>query len=275
MKLGAKVLLLTDFSQISGYATGYAMEIASKLNAKVEILHILNTPMDWVKLAKEKEQYYPETLRAIASAKTKLNSAVEEFRKAGVSTTSSLVFNFGPENVHDHVQKAGSDLVIMGSSGLQGSKSFRVIGSNAQRVLRNVKVPVLVVKKGNGKPEIKTIAFATTLLENQKKSFLILKEFAALLGAKINLVFINTPYSFVETEEFEKRLEKFGITEEDVTLINALDLELGIIFLEKKNRPDLIVTAKTEKFGVTRIIDPSFTENLVRLYDLPVLSFHI
>lgn len=274
MKIGAKVLLLTDFSQISGYATDYALEIASKLKAKVEILHILNTPVDWVKLAKEKEQYYPETLRAIASAKSKLNSVVEEFQRAGVTTTSSLVFNFGPENVHDHVQKAGSDLVIMGSSGLQGSKSFRVIGSNAQRVLRNVKVPVLVVKKGNGKPEIKTIAFATTLLENQKKSFLILKEFAALLGAKIKLVFINTPYNFVETEEFEKRLEKFG-NPEDVTLINALDLELGIIFLEKKNRPDVIVTAKTEKFGVTRIIDPSFTENLVRLYDLPVLSFHI
>ncbi|MDO8968029.1 MAG: universal stress protein [Algoriphagus sp.] len=274
MKIGAKVLLLTDFSQISGYATDYALEIASKLKAKVEILHILNTPVDWVKLAKEKEQYYPETLRAIASAKSKLNSVVEEFQRAGVSTMSSLVFNFGPENVHDHVQKAGSDLVIMGSSGLQGSKSFRVIGSNAQRVLRNVKVPVLVVKKGNGKPEIKTIAFATTLLENQKKSFLILKEFAALLGAKIKLVFINTPYNFVETEEFEKRLEKFG-NPEDVTLINALDLELGIIFLEKKNRPDVIVTAKTEKFGVTRIIDPSFTENLVRLYDLPVLSFHI
>lgn len=274
MKLGSKVLLLTDFSQVSGYATSYALEIASKLKAKVEILHILNTPVDWVKLDKEKEQFYPETLREMALAKTKLNNVVQGFQDAGVNTTSTLVFNIGPENVHDNVQKAGSELVIMGSSGLQGSTSFRVIGSNAQRVLRNVKVPVLVVKKGNGKPEIKTIAFATTLLENQKKSFLILKEFVALLGAKINLVFINTPYNFVETDEFEKRLEKFG-NPEDVTLINALDLELGIIFLEKKNRPDVIVTAKTEKFGVTRIIDPSFTENLVRLYDLPVLSIHI
>jgi nucleotide-binding universal stress UspA family protein len=250
------------------------LEIASKLKAKVEILHILNTPVDWVKLAKEKEQYYPETLREIASAKIKLNTVVEEFQKAGVNTTAQLVFNFGPENVHDHVRKADSDLVIMGSSGIQGSQSFRVIGSNALRVLRNVKVPVLVVKKGDGKPEIKTIAFATTLQENQKKSFLILKEFAALLGAEINLVFINTPYNFVETEEFEKRLEQSGITEE-VPLINALDFELGIIFLEKKNRPDLIVTAKSEKFGLTRLIDPSFTENLVRLYDLPVLSIHI
>ena len=59
MKTISNILLLTDFSEVSENAIAYALFIAQKTNAEIEIMHIFNTPIDWVKLPLDKEKMYP------------------------------------------------------------------------------------------------------------------------------------------------------------------------------------------------------------------------
>lgn len=276
MKAGSKILLLTDFSEVASHAASYALLIASKINGQVEIMHVLQPPVDWIKLPKENEQFYPETKMEIAHANAMLSDLVHSFENSGIKAMPSLLYNYGPENVFSHVQNSKADLVIMGSRGMGASRSL-MLGSNALKVLRNVKTPTLVVQKASGKAEFKKIAFLTTLEDDQLEVYSKLKEFAELLDATIELVFINTPYNFFESKETDKMFAEF-IEDSSLVkkiLINAHNMERGILFYSENFQPDLLVLAKSDKPGLVKLFNPSLTENLVLEHDFPILSINI
>jgi nucleotide-binding universal stress UspA family protein len=276
MKTGFKILLLTDFSEAATHATQYARQIASKTNSQMEVMHILQTPVDWVKLPKDREQFYPETREEIAKAKAKLSVVAHEMESSGIKTSTNLMYSFGPENVFAHVNHSNADLVIMGSQGMGADRSF-FLGSNAQKVLRNVKTPTLVVKKMPSKPTLEKIAFLSTLEEDQLEVADKIKALAAVLGASIDLVFINTPYNFFESPETDSKFARFEIEFPSARriLINAHTLERGFVMYIESYQPDLLVLAKSDKPGIVKIFSPSLTENLVREQDFPILSIPI
>lgn len=273
MNTGSKILLLTDFSEVAGHAASYAKLIAPKINGQVEVMHILQTPVNWIKLPKDREQFYPETKKEIANANAKISEMVHSFEISGIKAAACLIYSFGPENVFSHVQNSKADLVIMGSRGMGVSRSF-MLGSNALKVLRNVKTPTLIVQKASEKTAIKKIAFLTTLETDQELVYARIKDFASLMGAEIDLIFINTPYNFFENEETDRKFVKFAESSVKVNrvLINANNMERGILFYSENYQPDLLVLAKSDKPGLVKLFSPSLTENLVQEHDFPVLS---
>lgn len=54
-----KILVPTDFSDCANASSEYAIRLAKKMNAEIHFLHLQFTPVDWVKLSKEKEKLYP------------------------------------------------------------------------------------------------------------------------------------------------------------------------------------------------------------------------
>lgn len=273
MNTGSKILLLTDFSEVADHAASYAKLIATQINGQIEVMHILQTPVNWIKLSKEKEQFYPETKKEIATANAKLSEMVHSLEISGIKAAACLIYSFGPENVFSHVQNSKADLVIMGSRGMGVSRSF-MLGSNALKVLRNVKTPILIVQKASGKTAIKKIAFLTTLETDQEPVYARIKDFASLMGAEIDLIFINTPYNFFESEETDRKFARFTDSSVKVNrvLINAHNMERGILFYSENYQPDLLVLAKSDKPGLVKLFSPSLTENLVQEHDFPVLS---
>lgn len=276
MKKGAKILLLTDFSEVTEYAYLYARQIAAKIKGVVEVLHVLTTPVDWVKLRKESEQYYPETLQKIAIAKSKLSELVNRLEHEGIQAFPTLIYSFGSEDVFAHVNHANPDLVIMGSQGRGVNKNF-ILGSNAQKVLRQVKIATLIVKEPPTKSEIKKVAFLTTLEENQKSILEQIKDLGELMRFDLELVFVNTPYNFFETEDTDRMIKNFlqASKGSQIKLINAHNLERGILYYSEKEQPDLFVIAKSYKPGIVKLFSPSLTENMVRDYNFPILSISL
>lgn len=276
MNTGSKILLLTDFSEVAVHAAFYAKLITTQIKGQIEVMHILQTPVNWIKLPKDKEQFYPETKKEIASANARLAEMVHSLEISGIKATACLIYSFGPENVFSHVQSSKADLVIMGSRGMGVSRSF-MLGSNALKVLRNVKTPILVVQKASEKPEIKKIAFLTTLETDQEPVYAKIRDFAKLIGATIDLVFINTPYNFFENDETDRKFARFE--EDSVTvnrvLINAHNMERGVHFYSENSTPDLLVLAKSDKPDLVKLFRPSLTENLVRERDFPILSISV
>ena len=57
------ILVPTDFSETANRAADIAIAIAEKSGAEIHFLHLQITPVPWVKLDKEKEQRFPETLK--------------------------------------------------------------------------------------------------------------------------------------------------------------------------------------------------------------------
>ena len=100
------------------------------------------------------------------------------------------------------------DLIVMGSHGASGFKEM-FIGSNAEKVVRNSEIPVLIIKKEAGDFEVKKFVFASDFADEIKKPFAKVVEFANKFDAELHLVMINTPSSFKPTHIANEIMSSF------------------------------------------------------------------
>jgi nucleotide-binding universal stress UspA family protein len=267
-----KLLIPTDFSNCARNAEALGLELAQKSNAEIHFLHIVHTPIEWVGLPLEKENLYPETKAAIANAKSELAILSRKAEALGLSSKEHLVYNRGRQEIFEILKRYEIDLVIMGSNGAQGFKEM--LGSNAQMMVRYSPVPVLVVK--DTRPEIKNIVFASNFEAVPLSSATLVNQLAQILNAKIQLLFVNTPYDFRETHEVEADMRAFikeaALENATPHIYNALNAERGIARFAEQNKTDLIVLASVSKSELVKLIASSLRENLVNHVNVPVLS---
>lgn len=273
-----KILLLTDFSVVSEYATKYALQIAEQTKATVEFLHVINTPVDWVKLPLEHEQYYPETKAQIGTAKAKLSALNNTFSKKGIKSTESLVYNIGAENIPRYINDKDYDLVIMGSHGANGFREI-TLGSNAQKVVRHTKVPTLIVKQAPKTDRFKRMVIASNFETSKQEFHNSLFDLSTQLQTQLDLLYVNTPYRFKETEVIEAQLSAFceqcAPTPCGKHHVDALNEERGVAYFMKQSNADILAIATTGKSSLMQLFSPSVTEAVINHLDVPTLVFHI
>ncbi|MGM0579563.1 MAG: universal stress protein [Bacteroidota bacterium] len=278
MKTINKILLLTDFSDIANNAVEYALQIAKKVKAEIEILHLISTPVDWVKLTLDKEKIYPETKAEIGIAKSKLTELLKQFTDQGIKATKTIVYNVGTQNISQFIKEDKYDLIVMGSHGYKGIIDFAV-GSNVTNVIRNTKIPVLVVKTPLKRALFRRIVMSSTFEEKQKAYFDHIRGYASDLEAKIDLLYINTPYHFKETKEIEDMLSLFDKDCPDNMCnkhhVDAFNEERGIQFFMEKTDADLFAIATERKSNFSHFFSLSLTEAIINHLQIPVLIFHV
>lgn len=139
------IMIATDGSENSNRAVTYGIEIAKLSGATVHALYVVDTssfssiPMDagWEAMYQILKK---EGEKAVASIKEQgKNSGVRVEEELGEGHPSDEIINFAKEN--------GIDLIIMGTLGKTGINRF-LIGSVAEKVVRNSSVPVMVVRSG-------------------------------------------------------------------------------------------------------------------------------
>ena len=277
MKPFKNILLLTDFSEVSRNAMEYALLIAKKTNAEVELMHIVNTPVDWISISMEQEKLYPETIEQIITAKNNLQEMLQVFKENSVEAKEAIVFNVGVENIPKYIESKSLDMVIMGSHGASGIKEY-TLGSNAEKIVRNLKFPVLVVKNKLKTNNLSSIVFASNFTKNQLKPFEVLRNFAELLHTQLHLLYINTPYNFKETPEIEQMTTLFCGNCEDKACrkhtYNAFNEERGVKEFMKNEPIDIFTVATEGRSSFAQLFSPSLTENIINHLHIPVLSMH-
>ena len=270
-----KILIPTDFSTCARAAEDYAFNLARKIKAELVFLHIIITPVDWAKLTKEQEDFFPETKAAIAGAKEKLKVLLSRAETEGVESRKLLVFNDGNEKIHKYVESEHIDFVVMGSHGQYGFKEH-MLGSNTYSMIRRSSVPVFVIKENNAKTAINKLIFATNFREETGEAFRSAEALAETMGAKLDILFVNTPTYFMETNDIinvgESYLKEFSNYAYDINIIDAFKEERGIIQFAEKSKSDGIAVITFGKSDLMQYFSPSITENLIAMTDLPVIS---
>jgi nucleotide-binding universal stress UspA family protein len=270
-----KILVPTDFSTCAKAAEDYAFNLAKKIKAELVFLHIIITPVDWAKLTKEQEDFFPETKSAIASAKEKLKVLLSRAQIEGIESRKLLVFNDGNEKIHKYVESEHIDFVVMGSHGQYGFKEH-MLGSNTYSMIRRSSVPVFVIKENNDKTAINKLVFATNFREETGESFRSAEALAETMGAKLDILFVNTPTYFMETNDIinvgKSYLKEFSNYAYDINIIDAFKEERGIIQFAEKSKADGIAVITFGKSDLMQYFSPSITENLIAMTDLPVIS---
>lgn len=270
------IIVPIDFSKQSEVALKVAAKIATKHNAELYVLHMLElSPVIMsdtgyvsqehiVHLIKIGEKRFVDFLNKPYLKDVMVIPIIKHYK----------VFS----EVNEIVEKHKADLVVMGSHGTDGLKEI-FIGSNTERVVRNSDVPVLVVKGEGTNFKYERIVFATDFKQESVDAILKAMTFARLLGAELNLVYINTPAdAFLSTIDANRKISntlnkvKLGL---EVAIYNDYTIEKGIFNYAESINADIIGIPTHGRKGLSHFFIGSIGEDIANHSKIPVVTFKI
>jgi nucleotide-binding universal stress UspA family protein len=158
-----KILVPIDFSEAADKALDYALDVADKYGASVEILNVVEralVPLMTYPTVGYARSYMmgvaPATLPVWAGAYSKelratsekmLSEAVKKAKKAKLTLniSTAIVEGRAANKIVERAKDGGFDLIVMGSRGL-GALDEIILGSISSKVADNAECPVMIVK---------------------------------------------------------------------------------------------------------------------------------
>jgi nucleotide-binding universal stress UspA family protein len=267
-----KILIPTDFSPCAQDAAIVGIEVAKRAGAEVLFLHLSEKG--------EMVSHVPRPALAKAPAallgyeKNALNELVKKAEKEGVNAFPMLVMNAGNKTILDYVLPHAVSMIVMGSHGATGIREF-IWGSHTQKVVKNARIPVLVVKHVPDQIGFKNILFASEFKEGPRQGIERILDFANLWKAKLHFLYVNTEPELVTEEVATQTLHLFAaqfpgkVATESVAETN--DVEFGISQFAHESGADLIAITTHEKSAIWGLFTSSIAEKLVNHQELPLL----
>ena len=141
-----RILVPVDGSPTSAKGLQEAIKLAKGSAAKLRLLHVVEEYAAFA--APETGVNIAPLLDALKSGGRKILARVErKARSAGARPETALVEDFGgrtADAIIDNARRWRADLLVMGTHGRRGFKRA-LLGSDAELVVRNSRVPVLLV----------------------------------------------------------------------------------------------------------------------------------
>jgi nucleotide-binding universal stress UspA family protein len=270
-----RILIPTDFSACAKNALQFGAAIAAVTGAEILLLHVIYTTTGLENIP-EKLDDYPEVNAAVTNAKTSFKRENDNPALKNIKVTTQLDVGTPFQVILLTAKRWKPDLIIMGSHGAE-EVNHPFVGSNAQKVLRGAECPVLSVQKSHSVKNLKKLTYASNFEPGSEKASTKILGIAEALGAKVNLLFVNTPLNFRDTKYINERLDWFEKTAENVKFTRAIycdyDVNRGVAnyLSDKKDGIAALVTR-------TRQGLPSYTlgiaESVAYLSPVPVLSMN-
>ena len=273
------ILVPTDFSKNCTKAANLGIKIAKLYDAEIHFLHQMTTPVDWVKLDKQKEKRYPKTVKEIGVAKSKLRELEKKAEHEGLKCRTFLQFDSGQKDILEHSGHFHHDFIVTGSSGTKGVIR-EITGSNVEKIVRKANAPIIVVKEEDVTFPFKDILFVSSFEEDVTHPFQEVLSIAKKCDAKIHLLRVNTVTDFNSIElglnPVKEFLEKFpNLKNFSMSVHNESSVEAGINTFLKHQPSDLIAMSTHGKTGFLSLFSKSIAEGVTNHSELPVMTIHI
>jgi len=271
-----KILVPIGFSEQSILALGQAFNLAKIKNSDVVLLSVV------------KEQSMMQSLfvddltdQLKLKVKQKLNELAKQYGdKFGVSVDTMVSKGKIYEQINEVAELISADLIIMGTNGSQGNKS-KLIGSNAEKVVRLSKCPVITIKGKDNRIGCKNIILPLDLERQTKEKVTYALEYARYWNATIRVVSVVLR----DNQEVREKLKK-NINQVHDFIVNAgvkcsaelieggKKITLGnfVFQYEKKFDADLImIMTKQEELSLSNNISDT-ARYIINNSEIPVMS---
>jgi nucleotide-binding universal stress UspA family protein len=147
-----KILVAVDGSPTSNKGYKVAVDLAKSIGAKLVVLHVIDERAVGIGLSASgfvAPAYVEDVIAALRDAGRKvLAKAQREAQAKGQAIDAHLVESLGNGVAHTilaQAKKQKADLIVLGTHGRRGLARV-VVGSDAETVLREATVPVLLVR---------------------------------------------------------------------------------------------------------------------------------
>ena len=271
-----RILVPTDFSPQAENALKVAVQMAEKHDSEIYLFHTVELPSHLATAANTSA--LPESIYFIKLTEKRFSDLMKRPYLEDVDITQTIGHDEIYDDILNAVKEKNIDLIVMGSHGASGFKEM-FIGSNTEKVVRTSEIPVLVIKNEHEKFKVNDFVFATDFSEECRTPFSKAQKFADTLGAKIHLLYVNTPSGFKTSADAHEIMNNFikGMGAENYTLnvYNETSVEKGILNFTKENNYQLIGMSTHGRKGLSHFFNGSISEDLVNHANMPVVTFKI
>lgn len=279
------ILVPTDFSSHAQWAIDAAENMAKKNNACIHLVHTIKSIGDIVQLENFASGDFSSTVISseqiiqlidlkVKDAEAALNQMANNLKNKNLICQTHVLQQSVESAIEEVCKENPIDLIIMGSHGASGISEL-LIGSNAQKVVRNSNCPVLIIKQPLTTPITKMV-FASGFNEPEISHALTQAEtLAKKLDAQLHFLFVNTPGYFEDTEtSFAKMKQATAqIKNAEIHIYNDFSVEDGILAFAKNNQFNGICIATHGYKSIRRFFNNNIVEHLVNHCNIPVISF--
>ncbi len=268
------ILAPTDFSACAFQATEAAAKLARRFGASLHLMTCLGLPKNWKQLSAREKAQMPEVQQRIYNTEVLFNDLRNRFSDIDVKT--AYCGGKLTAEVREYVKRHAIDFIVMGSHGSSGKNEY-FVGSNTQKVVREVHCPTLVVKEPLEEVNFDKAVFASSFHENEREPFLKFKDFIKHFVPEIHLVEVHTsslldpPYflSHEAMEEFRSLCAPFRC---ETHIHRNFNVERGIRTFAEEVGAKLIGISNHHRHPLKRMLIGSNVEALINHSSIPVLS---
>lgn len=277
------IIVPTDFSEDAEKAYPLAKKIAKSLGASIKIFTVLPSYSGEIALfagganpnrrdpdlRKSEDEKAKSQLEALKSSPdfTGLNIETIALEDNGNGIVPSVLEFINHE---DH------EYVIMGTAGDENDGE-----SNAAVIARKSAKPLITVKSAKkADADIKKILLPTDFKTIHAAFIGYVQTIAKAFDAEIEILHINTPKNFYETEELDKEWSRFQRRMKldgsiKMKTVNARKIEDTIQRYAHAKGFDMIALPTHGRTGFNRFFNDSYTEDIINESDLPILSYNM
>jgi len=274
-----RILIPTDFSGPSKASIRFAIDLASRAGAEIHVVHMIELPL--LPETTFGIQPYPLDPVAVEKAITMANNLFEEMRKqfpSHVAIRFKTINDYVVPGIRQYIADNEIDLVVMSTHGASDLQEF-FVGSTAEKIVRFSPVPVISIPKEAEAGSIKNIVFPTALEPGQHDLVKDLKDLQQLLGAKLHVLFINTPGNFYNDREARQKLEalarQYSLRDYTLNFRSHRFERSGILEFMNEIRGDMIAMATHGRTGFAHFFKGSIAEKVLNRIDNPIWTWKL
>ena len=263
------ILVPTDGSDTSVAAGKAAFVLAREFGAELHALHVLEEDSP-------DRSYGNELVAAIEDAAA----------EADIETTTAVVET--DESVHraliEYATEHDIDCIVMGTHGREALREY-VLGSVAERTLREAPVPVITVHEDTAvSSEIDRVLVPTDGSDSANAAAEHAVAFATATGAAVHVIRVVDDRNVDETvhdafedagqravEEVIETAQRADVSSIEAQVLSGIPHQ-AIREYAEHNDIDYVFMGTHGRTGVSRYLLGSVTERVVRLVDVPVVS---
>jgi nucleotide-binding universal stress UspA family protein len=285
-----KIIVPTDFSEQAKFALDLASEIAEQAGAEIVLMNVLEyssnkpvflgsssiTSMGSVSTGVARDDVY--FIELYKRRKEQMAELLSDPKYGKVDITDKLMMGNPYHAIVEEITEFEADLIVMGTTGVNDWQES-LIGSTAERVVRNASCPVITLRNGIRMQDIRRIALASDF-EDQNPAFIsFVKSIHELFEAVLHLVYINTPGRFKNQREIYEELQAYAEAHElenhELHIYSHQLEEDGIVWFTEDYDMDMIMMATSGRSALSRLFDSSIAEDVVNFSRKPVVTFNL
>ncbi len=269
---GPKIVLLTDFSNLSQVATQFAVKMAANLAAHYTVLNVVR--LDGIPRANLRLRQIEKTIVQIAEEEgARLIENIKREIKGNYTIEFKAVRGHTvADTVKRYTDKHPTNMVVMGSRGASTFKKAR-LGGTTVSVIEISPVPVLAIPGQAEYKGLKHIVYATDL-QNVKKELDTIVEFARIFDAKVHMIHV-VPALDKKIQELKFKtdevVEKYNYKVDFKILIDD-DVPAAIDQYIRETKVDLLTTFTHQLTFQDKLFARSVTRKLAYQGSIPLLA---